>query len=156
MDKVLILLIVLCVIFIIYSAKSTFEIYIMKYTIAKLSSDKESLERELYILKENKSVYIALDRESIKYSKELLDYTTEVINNESVRQFEKFKEGKNDLKLITKKQVEKLIEEISSIVYNGLKIESIDFDKLMFSREYYESIIIGHTIFIVSGLIEKI
>ena len=82
MDKVLIFLIVLCVIFIIYSAKTTFEIYIMKYTIAKLSSDRESLERELYILKENKSIFIGLDRESIKYSKELLDYTTEVINNE--------------------------------------------------------------------------
>lgn len=156
MDKVLIFLIILCVIFIIYSAKTTFEIYIMKYTIAKLSSDRESLERELSILKENKSIYIGLDRESIKYSKELLDYTTEVINNESVRQFEKFKEGKENVSLITRKQVEKLIEEISSIVYNGLKIESIDFDKLMFSKEYYESIIIGHTIFIVSGLIEKI
>ena len=156
MDKVLIFLIVLCVIFIIYSAKTTFEIYIMKYTIAKLSADRESLEKELQILKENKSIYIGLDRESIKYSKELLDYTTEVINNESVRQFEKFKEGKENVSLITRKQVEKLIEEISGIVYNGLKIESIDFDKLMFSREYYESIIIGHTIFIVSGLIEKI
>jgi len=90
----------------------------------------------------------------IKYSKDLLDYTTEIINQESVRQFNQFMEG-IDIKKLTESQVKKLIGEISNVVHDGLRLEVINFEKLIYSKEYYESFIIAHSMYIVNQLLKE-
>lgn len=89
----------------------------------------------------------------IKYSKDLLDYTTEIINQESVRQFNQFMEG-IDIKKLTESQVKKLIGEISNAVHDGFRLEVINFEKLIYSKEYYESFIIAHSMYIVNQLLK--
>lgn len=89
----------------------------------------------------------------IKYSKDLLDYTTEIINQESVRQFNQFIEG-IDIKKLTESQVKKLIAEISNAVHDGLRLDVINFEKLIYSKEYYESFIISHSMYIVNQLLK--
>lgn len=79
---------------------------------------------------------------SIEYSNKMLDFLKRISMEQSVIKYKEFIDN-HELSKITKHQIQSLVSEIAIEIDNSLVYEYIDYDNLLYSRDYVETYVIN-------------
>jgi sulfur relay (sulfurtransferase) DsrC/TusE family protein len=85
---------------------------------------------------------------NLKYSNKLLEFIKMIVGTITVLKFRSFKDS-HDMTKITKSNVQDLVKEIAESSYTSIELESIDFECLNFTKEFYEQYIVDTAVIYV-------
>lgn len=93
-------------------------------------------------------------RLKLKYSKEVLDFIKSFVLNFTASKYKTFKDN-TYIDKITKTNLENFIEETANEINEAIQYENIDFDNLLYTREYINTYIIDICIYVIKELFHK-
>lgn len=130
---------------------------LLRKTANKISKTVDELKTEkiIYQRRMNTDASYKNEMNMIVYSKDLLSFTKEFISEIVLLKYTEFEDAR-DMDKITEINIKNLIQEIASIARKSLDVEKIQFDYLIFTKEYYEQYIVYVTIQLVKKLLNSI
>ena len=90
--------------------------------------------------------------ESISYSEKIIEFTKNMISEISMLRFKEFVDHLDTSK-VAKSHYENMASEVAKEVYNKININNILFQYTLFTKEYFEELIINYSIEINKALI---
>lgn len=96
------------------------------------------------------------EKQSTKYSKEILELIRKVIAQIAILKFRTFRDRHADkINLVTQSNIESLAGDVAESVYKSLNPEVLTFKDTFFTKEFYESFIVETSILMVKDLWAK-
>ena len=90
-----------------------------------------------------------------EYSEKILEFVKMFTTQVSVLQFRTFVDN-HDIEKVTRKQLQQLVSDVAETVHNSIKIDKIDFEDTLFTKEFYESYIVDTSMIIIKSLLDKV
>lgn len=87
-------------------------------------------------------------------SNQILQFTRMIISQIAMMKYRDFVDSK-DMSKITRSNVTKLVDEVATECHKAIRIESISFESLVFTREFYEQYIVETTVFVIKSMVNK-
>jgi hypothetical protein len=107
--------------------------------------------------KRNK-LYAQLQEENNKsiadYSEKLLEFIRMLTTQISVLKFRTFVDN-HEMDKITKANIQKLVAEVAESVNTSINSTNIDFDDILFTKEFYENYIVETSLITIKNLLNK-
>jgi len=90
--------------------------------------------------------------ESIQYSEKILEFTKNIIKEISIIRFKEFVDH-IDTSKVAKSHYENMASEVAKEVYTKINMNNILFQYTLFTKEYFEELIIDYSIEINKSLV---
>ena len=84
----------------------------------------------------------------------MLDFVKMLTSQIAVLRFRTFVDT-HELDKITKANVQKLVTDVAETVHNSINIDNIDFEDMLFNKEFFEKYIIETSLITIKSLLDK-
>lgn len=91
---------------------------------------------------------------AVRYSEQILDFIRTISVQSAVMKYQEFADG-HDIDKITRAQVQNLVIDISVETKNHVNLDVIDYNELLYDRQFIEGYIIQNSISTVKRMLEK-
>jgi len=115
--------------------------------IKLINQEKKLSELRLQIQSDNHNT-------ATEYSEKMLDFVKMLTSQIAVLRFRTFVDT-HELDKITKANVQKLVTDVAETVHNSINIDNIDFEDMLFNKEFFEKYIIETSLITIKSLLDK-
>lgn len=103
-------------------------------------------------------MYLQLQEENTKniadYSEKLLEFIKMLTSQIAILKFRTFVDN-HEIDKITKANIQNLVADVAETVNVSINADHIDFDDVLFTKEFYENYIIDTSLITIKGLLNK-